>query len=770
MSFIQTSLSFKGALSGLSMACILAACSVSSVPEDVLPKDKALKTFSAAQLMHSLTVENGQLKQLDDEHIAIKMLSKNNYVSGFSFTPEKPWNWQQAEPFAFALNIKNDAQRSIHFYVTAKDTSGKTHNRSFAVPAQSDQGYYMVLKGPQLDVNTGIRSDPRRWQNDLTPIIWRWGEKNLDLTAIESITFNVRGVPEDKAIEISDVRLIGADKVDSDYLTGLVDKFGQNAKLDFTNKVASAQQLRQIARAEEAQLMDKPWKGRSRFGGWLNGPKLSASGYFRAEKYQGQWWLVDPDGYLFFSNGIANIRMANTSTITGYDFAEKYIKPRTPGDYTPEDSLGLNPAPVEAWPSRKISSPLRANMFTALPDQSDPFSAYYGYRREVHTGAIKKGETYSFYRANLARKYATHSAQEIDQKWRDNTIKRMLSWGFTSFGNWVDPLFYQTNQLPYFANGWIIGDFKKVSSGNDYWSPLPDPFDPVFAERAEVTVKKIADEVKNNPWCVGVFIDNEKSWGMPGKPETEYGVVINTLTYAAKESPSKAAFMGYLKSSYGSIEALNGAWNSEIDSWQALAQGIKFSQYNDTMLKDFSALMSLYVEKYFAVVKETLHRHMPNHMYMGARFADWGMTDEVRHAAAKYADVVSYNYYKESINDTFWGFLKEIDKPSIIGEFHNGALDSGLLNPGLIHAQSQADRGAKYQDYLNSVLKNPYLVGAHWFQYIDSPLTGRAYDGENYNVGFVSVTDIPYQPLVDAAKQVNATLYQRRLAQGEKND
>ena len=163
-----------------------------------------------------------------------------------------------------------------------------------------------------------------------------------------------------------------------------------------------------------------------------------------------------------------------------------------------------------------------------------------------------------------------------------------------------------------------------------------------------------------------------------------------------------------------------------------------------------------------------METYMPDHLYMGVRFADWGMTPEIRKAAANVADVVSYNYYKEVINEDFWLFLKEIDRPSIIGEFHNGALDSGLLNPGLIHASSQKDRGKKYAEYVYSAIDNPYFVGTHWFQYIDSPLTGRALDGENYNIGFVSVTDIPYQPLVDAATKVNKNIYKRRFGSNEK--
>jgi len=218
-----------------------------------------------------------------------------------------------------------------------------------------------------------------------------------------------------------------------------------------------------------------------------------------------------------------------------------------------------------------------------------------------------------------------------------------------------------------------------------------------------------------------------------------------------------------LRKQYQSIAELNASWGTRFANWEIVKEGIELTEFNQALEADLSLLLSHYAEQYFAVVKAAVKQYLPNHLYMGARFADWGMTKEIRSSAAKYADVMSYNYYKEGISNNFWSFLADIDKPSIIGEFHNGAIDSGLLNPGLIHASSQADRGKKYQEYVYSVIDNPYLVGAHWFQYIDSPLTGRAYDGENYNVGFVSVTDIPYQPLVDAAKEVNSQIYTRRF-------
>ena len=48
----------------------------------------------------------------------------------------------------------------------------------------------------------------------------------------------------------------------------------------------------------------------------------------------------------------------------------------------------------------------------------------------------------------------------------------------------------------------------------------------------------------------------------------------------------------------------------------------------------------------------------------------------------------------------------------------------------------------------------PELVGTHWFQWADQPSTGR-FDGENYNIGLVDVTDRPYADLVGALKQTH---------------
>ena len=734
-----------------------------------------LQDFNGNNIPSVLKTENASAKLVSvsgkDKEVKLDLFGKDNYGAKLIFEPKKAWDWSDLGDFGVALDIRNDEDTSIFIYVQVTDAEGQTHNRSVVVPASSYNTYYVELKGKDLDTETGLRANPKNWLTDYTPVIWRWGVKNLDLTQISKISFSATTQIKDRTLSIDNLRLIQPTEVNDDYLVGLIDKYGQNTHAEYPQKVKTDEQLKRASDEELASLRSTPIDGRSRFGGWLDGPKLEATGFFRTEKVGGKWALVDPEGYLFFSHGLANVRMANTTTITGYDFDHSKIAERSADDLTPEDSIAVTRVSDEAVATRKVTSPIRANMFSELPSYDSEMGKHYGYRRETHSGALERGETYSFYQANLERRYGIKDVSKMHEKWRDVTVDRMLTWGFTSFGNWIDPTFYQLNRYPYFANGWIIGDFKTVSSGNDYWSPLPDPFDPKFEERTIKTVEQIASEVQNNPWCIGVFIDNEKSWGQMGSIETQFGVVLNTLTRSNSDSPTKTEFANILKNKYGEIKALNKAWGIKLKSWQELDSGIKLSKFTDEAQQDLSVMLEHYASEYFRIVAKTVKQFMPNHMYMGARLASFGMTPEIRAAAAKYSDVMSYNEYKESIHPEAWKFLEELDMPSIIGEFHMGAPDTGMFNPALVMGEDQTDRARLYSIFMNSVAENPYLVGAHWFQYLDSPITGRAYDGENYNIGFVSVADIPYAPMVDAAKRFNQSVYQKRFGdQSNKSD
>jgi hypothetical protein len=96
----------------------------------------------------------------------------------------------------------------------------------------------------------------------------------------------------------------------------VVDEFGQWIPEEWPGKIRNLDALRQAWAAEEKALAaggDMPY---CRFGGY-KASQAKATGYFRAEKVDGKWWLVDPDGHLFLSMGADSIGTAASTSTQG---------------------------------------------------------------------------------------------------------------------------------------------------------------------------------------------------------------------------------------------------------------------------------------------------------------------------------------------------------------------------------------------------------------------------------------------------------------------
>jgi hypothetical protein len=173
---------------------------------------------------------------------------------------------------------------------------------------------------------------------------------------------------------------------------------------------------------------------------------------------------------------------------------------------------------------------------------------------------------------------------------------------------------------------------------------------------------------------------------------------------------------------------------------------------------DLTAFYTKTAETYFATIREELKKVAPDQLYLGCRFA-W-VNDRAARAAAKYCDVVGYNRYAYSVAD--FTLPGNIDLPVIIGEFHFGALDRGMFHTGLKPTKDQQARAAAYRDYVRGALRNPQIVGTHWFQYKDQATTGRG-DGENYQIGFIDICDTPYPETIAASRDIGYHMYETRL-------
>lgn len=314
----------------------------------------------------------------------------------------------------------------------------------------------------------------------------------------------------------------------------------------------------------------------------------------------------------------------------------------------------------------------------------------------------------SFYTWNLQRRFG----DDWLPKWAEFTTQRMAAWGFNTMHNWGVPQPGETQpRVPYAAmlRGWQAG--PSIMG-------MPDVYAEEFARHVEEAAARQLEPLKNDPFMLGFFIGNEPPW--PGRE--------SQLCDAILAGPA-SAMQKRLKAD--------------------LAEGDTPARRKNFVIAAFTH----YVETINAAVR----RHDTNHLNLGIRFGGNPSEDIIK--AARGFDVFSENIYsygpsRENLDRLY----AAVQRPILIGEFHIGAPERGMAQ-GLVQAKNQEERAVAYRYYVEQCAAHPAVIGAHWFQWLDQPATGR-FDGENYNIGFVDVTDQPYAEMVAGAKLTHARLLQ----------
>lgn len=353
---------------------------------------------------------------------------------------------------------------------------------------------------------------------------------------------------------------------------------------------------------------------------------------------------------------------------------------------------------------------------------------------------------FNFYSANLTKKFG--------DKWMElataHIHNRLRSWGMNTMTSRSDPNL-SSMRTPYTAR---VGYQAPALDGRSY--KFPDVFDPRFKESLDSGIKRSVEVTKNDSWCIGYFIDNELYL-------SDFAKWPEIIMKQKPDGAAKKALIGYIRSKYNSIRTFNNKYKSKIGSWDQL---LKDTILPEAAVRDFSDFNQMIVDKYFSTCRNAIKESAPNKLYMGNRFNlyriyypyDTLINYAIRRAA-EYCDVVSINYYRFTCEDLL--LPEGIDKPIIIGEFHFGALDRGLTHTGLRNVANQEQRAEFYQYYVEQALKNPQIIGTHWFQYIDEPYTSRS-DGENYQIGLVDVCDTPYPETIRAIRNIGYNMYYLR--------
>jgi hypothetical protein len=672
--------------------------------------DMVVESFDALQLPPTLHVENLRAERVTDsgDGGALELRGLGGKAGSAVLTPPKEgWDWSPCAGVSieYANPGKDPLTVGIRLDSRGADEKLLRIQRTLTLPAGFDRAVPLFFTNGNAGPYWGMRGIPL--YGPLTKTGFELTSANVNSARITRVEIILDNSARDICLRLDNITAFDADSPLARLVPHpFIDRFGQYLHEDWPGKIHHEEEFREAREREEAALDAAPaLAGRDEYGGWAGGPQLEATGWFRTEQVDGRWWLVTPAGHLFFSLGMDCIPHGDSTFIDA-----------------------------------------RPDWFEWTPQSGEPLSEFLGSVSGVHSMAETiegKGRCLNFHNANLKRKFGdTWEAQS-----RELAYRRLRAWGFNTLGAWTRGDITAQSPLPYVVQGGSAHT-RALEGNTGYWGKLLDVFDPDFAPKTDQAIAAQTAAHRGNPMVLGYFIDNEMSWT---------GIARSTLA-SPPAQPARQVFVEQLKAKYGSLEALNAAWEANAADWDDLRLP---ATPKGTCRGDIDAFEYQFGRKYFETVAGALHTHAPHQLYLGCRFTLVYCPEAVLRACAELADVVSINAYLPQMDPTRF---TELGKPVIIGEFHFGALDRGLFHTGLQPADNQADRASKYVRYVESVAANPTFVGCHWFQYVDQPATGRTLDGENYAIGMVSVADVPHAELVEAARALHQRLYSERGA------
>jgi len=370
--------------------------------------------------------------------------------------------------------------------------------------------------------------------------------------------------------------------------------------------------------------------------------------------------------------------------------------------------------------------------------------------------------------------------------WAEVAQDRFRAWNLNCVGGWSDTALF-SDRIPYAVNGSFMSRAPAVPG----WpagltgKTMHDVFDPGFPANAALHAQGFAS-CAQNPWCIGVYSDNELAFG-PGI--FQVGTWVDAFMTLPAGAPGKLALQQFFEARYaGDLQLFNQVWGTQLadfDGLQALgALGGNIYTEPPERQQARQAFLGSVAARYFEVVHDALRALSPELLILGARFSPPFTSRRVIEASGPFVDVVSLNDYEfhpgilalvanlaELGNLFLDGPFTDLDtvyeltgKPLMITEyFYRLARSGGSLPPGLPEVADETERIAAYTRYQDEMLARPFMIGTHWFEWTDQPVEGRS-DGENQLIGLVDIDDEPYPGLTERMTLVNGATLLRRAA------
>jgi hypothetical protein len=435
--------------------------------------------------------------------------------------------------------------------------------------------------------------------------------------------------------------------------------------------------------------------------GWCaETPAAKTNQFFHAEKVDGRWWLIAPDGRRFISKGVTTVQ-----------FAQDTIQGTRTSPYG--DTNRAKYGSIEAW-RKAVATRLIGWGFNTLGAWSDDAISEVTVdgKRLAYDPIVDLGSRF------------------VAQK------QRGAAWLHGIFPDVFDPDFEpmahrlaRERCAPRASDPWLLGWFtdNELRWGPD-WRGSDELLTMFLALPASVPGKKAAVDLMRERYGEvkkfnAVWNTTFASWDELAQTNSIHPPVVRKAIYQQNQETERQA--------------------NEADPKR------------EAFVADCEAFLARLAERYFRITSEAIKSADPNHMNFGCRFA-YVPPQPVIAEAAKYVDAISFNCYRPDPRDVINRY-SAFGKPLIIGEFSFRSEDSGLPNTKGAgpKVKTQAERAAAFKKFVTLALQNPNLVGYHWFEHCDEPKEGR-FDGENSNFGVVNIHDEVYEELTRAMTEINA--------------
>ncbi|UQY33044.1 beta-galactosidase [Pseudomonas fulva] len=658
----------------------------------------------------SVTLSESRQKLSDGSNMVAAIFHPNASPSVIVKPKDTPWKWP--EDGSLRLRVQNVMPWPVTLQIEI--ASGEQHlNTTIGVPSGPPLTVSIPLAGTSPRAMGMQAAPPMPFNNGkATVVLATMTSGAINTSKVGSVKLSMPQPGADQTLLLGQLEITDNDADLRAAYTGIVDKYGQYTRAHWPEKISNDHELKERANAKPKT---NTTQGLDQYGGRTDLPRMKATGFFRTQKQDGRWHLVTPDGYAFFSLGVNAVNLTDGRTYTqGREF-----------------------------------------MFTDLDFSNKKFTGHGDSRSDngsQRDNTLNHGQWWDVYSQNIARTLGNN----YEQAWRKRTIERLKAWHFNTLGNWSDPALINEKRISYTVPISIYGNYNSISTGYDYWGRMPDPFDPLFLKATRDAVSIATKGKRDDPWLLGYFADNELAWAGQG-PSGRWAIPMGTLRQG-EDSPAKQAFLGHLRKEYGDASSLGDAWGITIKDWQEVSsQGFAApepTEAHPSIATDYSEFLKMIAAQYFRTVGEAIKAADPNHMFLGGRLAV--RTPEVEEMSAKYTDVTSINTYSVLPEHGFdVAAFQRWDKPVMLTEWHLGSSDRGPFGGGVVAVENESERGKAYARFVNSASSKNVIVGTHWFQYADQPVTGRLVDGENSHVGLVGITDIPFEDFTRDVTKAN---------------